>query len=181
MIYELPDSYFVRTLQESDLSGPYPFWFEDQRVNQYNSHGKFPKTLFWFKDFLMSLNQEDRLVWALCHQEDGHIGNISLQELSFINRNAELAILIGDQRHQRKSVGFNAAYVLLKHGFLKLNLNRVYCATAASNKGMQKLALKLGMVEEGRRRNHLFLEGSWVDAVEYGILRHEFLQQEQVE
>jgi RimJ/RimL family protein N-acetyltransferase len=39
---------------------------------------------------------------------------------------------------------------------------------------MKKLALKLGMKEEGTRRENLFLDGEWVDAIEYGILCPEF-------
>jgi RimJ/RimL family protein N-acetyltransferase len=55
-----------------------------------------------------------------------------------------------------------------------LNLERIHCGTAAGNAGMQGLARKLGMREEGRRRSHLFLEGERVDVLEYGILREEF-------
>jgi [ribosomal protein S5]-alanine N-acetyltransferase len=175
MIYELPDGYFVRALYASDLAGPYPHWFEDQEVCKYNSHGKFAKNSDWFRSYYESANREDRVVWAICHRDQGHVGNISLQELSFVNRNAEFAILIGDGRHRGKSVGTNAGLILLRHGFQKLNLERIYCGTAATNIGMQKLASQLGMAEEGRRRNHLFLEGEFVDMLEYGLLREEFL------
>ncbi|MGE4340101.1 MAG: GNAT family N-acetyltransferase, partial [Pigmentiphaga sp.] len=171
MIYVLPDDYCVRPLRENDLVGPYPAWFEDQEVCANNSHGKFPKTAAWFRRFYEATDNESHVVWAIEHRDDGHVGNVSLQGLSFINRNAEFAILIGDRRHWGKSVGVNAGRALLRHGFLKLNLERVYCGTAASNPGMQNLALRLGMIEEGRRRKHLFLNGEWVDMLEYGVLR----------
>lgn len=174
MIYELPDGYYVRGLRESDLTGAYPYWFEDQDVCKYNSHGKFVKNADWFRSFYNQLNSEDQLIWAVCHKQDGHIGNISLQSISFINRNAEFAILIGDRNHWRKLVGLHAGLALLQHGFSKLNLERVYCGTAATNIGMQKLARRLGMVEEGRRRKHIFLDGEWIDMLEYGVLRNEF-------
>jgi [ribosomal protein S5]-alanine N-acetyltransferase len=175
MIYELPGGYFVRALYASDLAGPYPTWFEDQEVCKYNSHGKFARNSNWFKSFYESANNDDRVVWAICHRDDGHIGNVSLQDMSFIDRNAEFAILIGDGRHRGRSVGAYAGRALLRHGFEKLNLERIYCGTAATNVGMQRLAHQLGMAEEGRRRNHLFLEGRWVDMLEYGILKSEFL------
>jgi ribosomal-protein-alanine N-acetyltransferase len=175
VIYELPNGYFVRSLYASDLAGPYPRWFEDQETCKYNSHGKYAKNSDWFKSFYESANNEDRVVWAVCHQDDGHIGNISLQQMSFINRNAEFAVLIGDRRHRGKSVGLFAGRALLRHGFDKLNLERIYCGTAATNVGMQHLARRLGMIEEGHRRNHLFLEGEWVDMLEYGILKREFV------
>lgn len=174
MIYELNKEYFVRALQEGDLAGPYPSWFEDQEVCRYNSHGKFAKTADYFRSFYATLNEENQILWAICHTTDGHIGNISLQGMSLINRNAEFAVLMGDRRHWHKGVAFEAGKKLLNHGFCKLNLERIYCGTAVTNLGMKKLAERLGMIQEGRRRNHLYLDGEWVDVIEYGILKNEF-------
>lgn len=173
MIYQLNNFYFVRTLAEKDLEGNYLTWFEDQDVCQNNSHGKFFKTEEYFREYIRCLNQEDRVVWAICHKEDGHVGNICLQEISFVNRTAEFAILLGDKRHWRKGLGLLAGKKLLAHGFDKLNLERIYCGTAATNEGMIQLALALGMSHEGTRRQHLFLDGKRVDLLEYGVLRSE--------
>lgn len=173
MIYQLNSDYFVRPLLENDLGGAYVTWFEDQDVCKYSSHGKFFKTPDYFKAYFESLNGEDKIVWAICHQADGHIGNISLQSISSINRNAEFAIILGDKRHWGNGVARIAGAKLIEHGFDKLNLERVYCGTAANNVAMRKLALALGMTEEGCRRSHLYLDGCWVDVVEYGLLRSE--------
>lgn len=174
MIYQLDDQYYVRVLRQSDLSGPYPGWFEDQLVTQNNSHGKFVKTQEYFQEYFDRLNSEDQLVWAICHKDDGHIGNICLQLINFVNRNADFGMLIGDKRHWGKGVALKALQALLEHGFYKLNLERIYCSTPATNHAMQKIALKVGMTEEGRRRSHLYLEGQWVDMIQYGILRDEY-------
>lgn len=174
MIYELNKDYFVRPFAESDLDGAYPSWFEDQDVCRYNSHGKFFKTKSHFKEYLNELTRKDGVVWAICHIEDGHIGNVSLQEISLINRTAEFAILLGGKRHWGKGVGMLVGQKLLGHGFNKLNLERIHCGTAATNEGMKRLAVALGMTLEGTRRSHYFLEGSRVDMLEYGILRREF-------
>ena len=175
MIYKLADHYYVRNLKEADLEGSYPSWFENQDVCRFNSHGKFFKNTLWFRAYFESLNKEDKLVWAICHEQDGHIGNISLQNISFINKSAEFAILIGNSNHWQKYVGLNASITIIGHGFLKLNLHRVFCGTAATNIGMQKLAARLGMTEEGRRRKHLYLNGAWEDQVDFGLLRDEFI------
>jgi [ribosomal protein S5]-alanine N-acetyltransferase len=174
MIYELGKDYFVRPLAEADVDGPYPGWFEDQDVCRYNSHGKFFKTREHFLAYVRDGNREDRLVWAMCHADDGHIGNISLQGISWIDRTAEYAIILGDKRHWGRGVGLLASRAILAHGFFKLNLERIYCGAAATNTAMNKLAVAMGMTLEGRRRRHLFLHGERVDVVEYGILREEF-------
>ncbi len=176
MIYQLSKDYFVRPLAEDDLAGAYPSWFEDQEVCRYNSHGKFFRTKEYFREYINRLNQEDRVVWAICHSSDGHIGNIGLHRISLIDRTAEFAILLGDKRHWGSGVALLAGRKLIEHGFNKLNLERIYCGAAATNEGMKKLAIAMGMTHEGTRRQHLFLEGARVDVWEYGILRSEFEQ-----
>ena len=174
MIYRLDPEYYVRQLSEADVSGPYPSWFSDQETTRFSSHGKFFRPRSYYADYVASQGNHSGIAWAICHDADGHVGNISLQGLSFINRHGELALVIGDKRHWGRGVGFKAATHLLSHGFDKLNLERVHCGTAAGNSGMIRLALKLGMKEEGRRRSHLFLEGQWTDVLEFGILKREF-------
>jgi [ribosomal protein S5]-alanine N-acetyltransferase len=174
MIYQLKDTYFVRPLAESDLEGAYPSWFEDQEVCRYNSHGKFFKNNSYFREYIDDSKLEDRMVWAVCHIEDGHIGNVALQKISQINQTAEFAVILGDKRHWGKGIGLLASKKIFEHGFSKINLERIYCGTASTNNGMKKLAKDLGMTHEGTLRQHIFLEGSHVDMLEYGILRSEF-------
>lgn len=174
MIYTLGDGYGVRPLRADDLVGPYLSWFEDQEVCRFNSHGAFPKTAEYFRAYFEASNNEDRVVWAVCHDADGHIGNISLQSISLIDQNAEFAVLIGDRRHWGKGVALAAGRRLIEHGFSKLNLERVYCGTVATNVGMIRVAERLGMQLEGRRRSQRFLDGDWVDVVEFGLLRQEW-------
>ena len=114
------------------------------------------------------------MVWAVCHIEDGHIGNVALQKISQINQTAEFAVILGDKRHWGKGIGLLASKKIFEHGFSKINLERIYCGTASTNNGMKKLAKDLGMTHEGTLRQHIFLEGSHVDMLEYGILRSEF-------
>ena len=174
MIYSLTPEYFVRSLTDTDIEGQYKSWFSDQEVCMYNSHGKFFKTDSYFKHFIESLNNEKQIVWAICHIADGHIGNVSLQDISFINRTAEFAIILGNKNHWGKGIGKLAGTQLLKHGFNKLNLFKIYCGTATCNEGMKKLASALGMTLEGTRRQQVFLEGERVDILEYGVLASEF-------
>lgn len=174
MIYQLSESYYVRPLIENDIEGPYSTWFQDQEVCQYNSHGKLFKNKEYFREYIAQINSPNHVVWAMCYQEDHkHIGNISLQRISWIDRTAELAIILGDKQHWGRGVGRLAARELLRHGFNKLNLERVYCGTAGTNSAMQALALSLGMILEGTQRGHIFLDGDRVDCLFYGILKDE--------
>ncbi|MAC46822.1 MAG: GNAT family N-acetyltransferase [Oceanospirillum sp.] len=175
MIYALSDDYYVRPLCRDDLNNSYPLWFQDQDVCRYNSHGTYAYTEQYFERFFDGINGSGNLVWAICHSDDGHIGNIALQNISAVNQSAEFAIILGDRRHWGKGVARLAADRILLHGFNKLNIRRIYCGTADTNEGMKSLARFMKMAEEGRRRQHLFLDGQWVDVVEYGVMRDEYI------
>lgn len=171
MIYDIGNRYSVVPFGPEHLDGPYLGWFQDQQVCRFNSHGKFPLSRASAERFVESANSVTTVTWAIEHDRHGHVGNVGLTDLSFVNRSAKFGILIGNSEHLGTGVGYRAAQALITHGFMKLNLERISCGTAASNSPMIALALKLGMVEEGRRRSALYLEGARVDVVEFGLLR----------
>jgi RimJ/RimL family protein N-acetyltransferase len=99
-----------------------------------------------------------------------HIGNVSLQSLSWINRSAEFAIIMGEKEYWGQGYGEEALRFVLEHGFKKLGLNRIWTGTGSSNVGMQKLAERVGMILEGRSRQGKFNDGKFLDIYHYGIL-----------
>ena len=108
--------------------------------------------------------------------DDRHVGNISLQSIHPIDRAAEFAILIGDRACWGKGYGLEAGRLLFDHGFGALNLHRIACGTFDDNAAMCRLAVALGMKEEGRRREASFKRGRYVDVIEYGVLQGEYLE-----
>lgn len=166
----------LRGLSRADIDGPYLGWFNDQEVCRYNSHGRFPATRDKMMAYLdMLQTSEQHLVLAVIDKVSGvHIGNISLQSIDLHNKTAEFAIIMGDRNYWGKGYAYEASRQLLEHGFLKLGLNRIYCGTSENNTGMRKLADKLGMQQEGCRRQAIFENGKFVDVIEFGILFEEY-------
>lgn len=168
---------YLRGLDEKDLEGNYIKWLNDTEVCQYNSHHIFPYNYESAKNYIKNVAKlPDALVLAIILKEnDMHIGNVSLQNISYINRNAEFAILMGEKAYWGKGYSKEAAILIIKHGFMELNLHRIYCGTSSDNIPMQKLAISLGMSEEGRRRDAMYKNGRFVDIIEYGLIHTEFL------
>lgn len=163
----------VCALSSRELEGSYPQWLNRPDVCQFNSHGAFPNTPEQCRDYIASLSgARSTLVWAVYHLDDGvHIGNISLQGIDWLNRSAEIAFLFGETAYWGKGYAFDAAQLLIDHGFSCLNLRRIYCGTASGNQGMRRLAQKLGMHEEGCKREALYLQGTYQDIIEFGLLK----------
>jgi RimJ/RimL family protein N-acetyltransferase len=85
-----------------------------------------------------------------------------------------MAIVIGEKDFWGAGYATEALTALYDHGFNRMNLHRIFTGTASTNKGMQCVAQKLGMKQEGVFREAVFLSGTYVDVLEYGILSHEW-------
>jgi len=167
----------LRPFCKDDISSYYLSWFNDQEVTKYMSHGLFPYHEKQAIDFWEKSIENGDLIWSVFVKEnDCHIGNIALQNFNWINRTAEFAGIIGNKNYWKKGIATQAIAILFDHGFSKLNLNRIWLGTAETNKGMRKVASKLGMKEEGRLRKHLFLEDKYIDVVHYGIMKDEWFK-----
>lgn len=169
-------SIYLRPIEMSDANGAYPTWLNDPEVCRYNSHGDILYTCEMAQSYIKSvMDNPNTAVFAIClHEDDRHVGNIALQQISTKNRNAEFAILIGDPSVYGSGIGFEASRLLFDYGFNSLHLHRIYCGTHYENKGMRSLAEKLGMNQEGYRKEALFKNGQFADIVEYGILNHDY-------
>lgn len=167
---------YLRNLEEKDLAGNYFQWLNDPKVCQYNSHAIFPNTEKQMRDYLESAHASRSIVvFAIVYKKDNkHIGNISLQGINWVFRSAEFAIILGESDYWGKGLGFEAVELVVKYGFERLNLNRIYCGTSSANLAMQKIAERLGMTKEGVRRSALYKWAHYLDVYEYGILRDEF-------
>lgn len=170
-IFIIGNQIILRPLRESDIDGDYKFWLNDPDVVKYNSHGRFPKSESDLVSYIKTFNSNNLIVLAIIEKNSlKHIGNISLQNINWIDRNAEIAFLLGAKDFWGKGIMFEAGNILIKHAFNTLNLHRIYCGTSSKNIGMQKLASKLGMFQEGIKRESLFKDGEYLDIFEYAIL-----------
>lgn len=168
---------YLRPLIESDCDGPYTTWFNDLETCRGNSHHLFPYTAEAAREYVRQSNTaKDKLILAVISSKGKkHIGNVTLDNINYINRTAELSIIIGDKSCWNKGYGKQAARLICDHGFLSLNLNRIACGTFENNIAMQKLAEYLGMAKEGVRRKAAYKSGYYLDIIEYGVLRSEYL------
>ena len=167
------ENIYLRGIEETDLQGQYFQWFNDQEVCRYNSHARFPNNVQKMRAYLekVSCSKNDVVFAIIDKKSDKHIGNISLQNIDWIVRSAEIAIIIGEKDFWSKGVGLEAGKLIVEYGIDRLSMRRIYCGTHEDNVAMQKLALKLGMKEEGRRKEAIFKDGEYKDIIEYGLVK----------
>lgn len=105
-----------------------------------------------------------------------HIGNCCLKDINTDGRSrkAELWIYIGDPTARGKGYGKKATQLLLDYAFKSLNLHRVYLYVMNYNQKAFKMYKKIGFKKEGVKREDIFINGRYHDAIIMGILKKEW-------
>jgi len=129
----------------------------------------------WEKEFDKHVEERDKAEFVI--EVDGVvIGEIDLQS-HHMNRRAGVAhmgIGIYDPENVGKGYGRDAIMTLLDWSFRILNLRRVALETLASNERAIRAYRACGFIEEGRLREHEYVDGHYVDIVAMGVLRSEW-------
>jgi ribosomal-protein-alanine N-acetyltransferase len=73
--------------------------------------------------------------------------------------------------------GVETVRLLLGFGFEELSLHRIWGARSPANEASAKTMTRVGMVEEGRIREHVRKGGVWRDSIVHAILDREWTAQ----
>ncbi len=167
---------YLRGLERNDLSGNMFQWANDPEVTHFMFMGIKPNTLENLEADYESLSKSDKdFVFAIIDKKtDRHIGNAGLYAINWISRSAEYRIIIGEKKYWNKGYAQETAALILKYGFDKLNLNKIWLGVNASNKAGAASYKKSGFAEEGILRQEIYRNGQYYDAVRMSILRKEF-------
>lgn len=109
--------------------------------------------------------------------KDGRpVGMLSVVGIDLVNRHAEPGrFLIGEEEAVRGvPAAVEAMKLLYQFVFDQLGMVRIWGTVASDNHLMIKWQKYLGMKEEGRLRQHYFIDGHYQDAVMLGLLVEEF-------
>ena len=163
----------LRPLVEADAAECWP-WFNDPEVRRTLAIRGLPNTEATSRAFIRGLDPGRDQAFAIVTL-DGHayVGNCALHDIHPVDRHATLGLVIGRKDHWGKGLGTEAVRLLCRYAFDELNLHRVVLSTYAINERGLRLYARVGFTVEGRRREHVFIEGRWVDEVTMGLLRGE--------
>ena len=113
------------------------------------------------------------ILFAVENLRGVHVGGISLHSRHEKNGTFSFGIVIG-RAHRGKGYAEDGVRILLRYGFWERRYQKCNSACVESNEASIRLHQKLGFVQEGRRRRHLFLDGEYHDDLLFGLTREEF-------
>lgn len=161
----------LRQLLPSDVTPGYASWLHDDEVTRYMTLNAFPTTRDDLRAYVeKALADDDRLLLAIT-VEDEHVGNVELGPIDWLHRRAEVGILLGETEVWGEGIATEAIELLADHAFDQLNLWKLYADCHADNRGSAEAFKNAGFVEEGRRTDHVYIDGAYGDVVLHGLTR----------
>jgi RimJ/RimL family protein N-acetyltransferase len=105
---------------------------------------------------------------------DEVIGDIALQSIDGMNRNANVRIAITEEKHQGKGYGSEALLLMLDYGFGIVNLHRIELNVFSYNERAIRTYEKLGFQREGVQREALYYNHQYHDSILMSMLEDEY-------
>jgi ribosomal-protein-alanine N-acetyltransferase len=162
---------YLRALERSDINEDYLHWINDAEVTKYMLTGTFPSNVEKLEEYYhrMTTSPNHVILAIVDKNSDRHVGNITLNDISWIDRTANLGIMIGDKDFWGKGYGTEATKLMIQYAFGRLNLRKLWLGVYASQKAAIRLYEKAGFKVEGCLKSELYRDGKYHDRIVMGI------------
>lgn len=107
-------------------------------------------------------------------KQDGLLGMISLQNISWRNRSCSVDVYIGNKARRNSMLVTVSVFRVLEYAFDELNLHRLSALIYAFNRASWRVFELSGAKRELVLRRHVMRDGELHDAYGYGLLRGDF-------
>lgn len=172
--YDQPN-YHYRPIKFSDLDHFYR-WINDDEVIRY-SLTKFHtiKSKDQITDwFLSMISNSNSFTIGIENLQGNLIGHVGISGINNVDKNGEYFIFIGDKNYWGKGIASQATKDMVRLGFEKLDLHRIFLTASSNNKGALRAYKKAGFIEEGEMREAFCRNNQYSNKVFMGILKDEW-------
>ena len=149
-------------------------WHNDKEVTEYSMNALiFPQSIDDCEKFVAQ-QTTNKMVTLGIMVKGKFVGYVGISGINWVNRSGEFFIFIGDKSVWNKGVGYAAGHSILSYAFSTLGLHRVDLSVSEPNVGAVMLYKKLGFIEEGRKRESCFRNGTFHDKILMSLLEKEW-------
>lgn len=151
-------------------------WMKDEFVTRYLSQAfiyAFSKTgeSRWVEG--VSARSYTDNIFAVETVDGELVGSAGLHKINWIDRKAELAVMIGEKALWNRGYGTQTVQEMLRLGFIKMNLRRIYLRVSSNHLGAIHLYEKCGFQREGLLREDTYAGRCYEDTLLMAVLKKE--------
>jgi RimJ/RimL family protein N-acetyltransferase len=171
------DRLYLRPLEPAQDNHHYATWMNDEEIRRYFS--VYPTSDTRGRERLDNLYKDTRhIIFGVALKENNNlIGLVGLKDINNLNQSAEFYVIL-DRSMWGKGYGSEATKLMIRYGFLELNLNRIQTQDMEENIGGWRADEKAGFKYEGTLREVIFRFGKYHNVRVYSLLRSEFLKRQ---
>jgi len=148
-----------KKISDQILNIPFPYKEED--------------AIFRLNFILQGFKNEERYVFALTFKDNNElIGEIGLH-LDKTNNNAQFGYWVAEP-FWRKGIATEATAAILKFGFEKLGLNKIYATHYPGNEASGKVMIKNKMIKEAELKDHYRIDDVYRSVIQYRLTKKEY-------
>jgi len=166
---------YLRPLEPEQDFAKVAHWNNAEEMRSY--FNVYPTSYSRMKERLGQFYHDFRHILLGVAIKDELIGIVGLKDINTLNQSAEFYVKV-DPSQQGKGYGTEATQLMIRYGFMELNLNRIQTQDMEENIGGWRADEKAGFKFEGTLRQAIMRFGTYHDVRVYSILRSEFLQQQ---
>ena len=158
---------YLRHPTEDDVQGKWHEWFSDEETTKFLEARFWPNSKESQLVFYNSLhNDRNKLVLSIVLlSNDQHIGIISLSDINWVHRSANIGIIIGEKKYNKGIYATEAYSLILKIAFLRLNLLNLKAGYCKSNKTSEAILKLFKFKTVGIYKNILLIDGKKDDDI----------------
>jgi RimJ/RimL family protein N-acetyltransferase len=170
------DRIYLRPLEPGQDYHLYATWRNDEEIRRW--FAVYPSSDARGKERLDNLYKSfTHILFGVALKSDNRlIGTVGLKDINHLNQSAEFYVTIGDRSVWGKGYGTEATKLMVRYGFMELNLNRIQTQDMEENIGGWRADEKAGFKYEGTLREAIPRFGKYHDVRVYSLLRREFLE-----
>ena len=158
---------YLRHPIEEDVQGKWHEWFSDEETTKFLDARFWPNSKEMQFAFYNSLqNDKNKLVLSIVLKSSHkHIGVISLGNINWVHRYADIGIIIGEKEYNKGLYATEAYALLLKIAFLRLNLLNLRAGYCKSNQNSEAILTLFKFKIAGTYKNMMQVDGRNEDVV----------------
>jgi [ribosomal protein S5]-alanine N-acetyltransferase len=164
----------IKPLHLGDVSEKYLQWFQDPEVTRFlevNKDKNDVSSLNDLIDYIKTFHDQNHhyLFGIFDEVENKHVGNITINSISFVRGTFDIGYVIGDKDYWGSRAGEAGVTSGLRFAFDELGLRKIFGSIYSTNLPARFLSKKIGFIEEARLTDRGFVDGKLDDAIIFTI------------
>lgn len=155
----------------------YTKWMNNPQVRKYMRYN-IPQTFEEVKKMFEPKKEEVKrdVYFEIWHKKDNKsIGLVGFIRIDWFTRNAHTFYLIGETDYWGQGIASEAGKLVVSYGFNELNLHKITARSFFPNKAAKRVAEKIGFKHEITHKKEAYIDGEYVDLLNFAIFKDEWL------